>query len=204
MPNVDEEQAMCDACGERYEKRMKELESELEQSQSRISELEEALHHDKTGLANAVAECRTVAEGRLWILEGRGSYTWDDEEYRKEAGYALHEVIELCKNALNDSWKVASAALDGKPLPEVNRELRDELEQSQARERGLREAIPAIIDECEKTELEGYCKGWKFCLFCKDSTKPGGSIIHKNGCPVGNLKQALSQPAPTGESEAQK
>lgn len=85
--------------------------NQIEQLSARVKELEAALRHDQTGLADALSKCKAAAENRKWIVEGRGSYTWDDDEYRREAGYALDEITALCGTALNESWNKASEAI---------------------------------------------------------------------------------------------
>lgn len=69
--------------------------------------LKDALHEDQTGLAAAISEMVRLASARAWILDGRGLYEWDDDEYRKEAGYALTEIIDFGRNALLDSGNLA-------------------------------------------------------------------------------------------------
>lgn len=36
---------------------------------------------------------------RRWLCEGRGSYRYDDDEYRKEAGYAFDEIQKIALEA---------------------------------------------------------------------------------------------------------
>jgi hypothetical protein len=75
-----------------------------------VKRVRELINRDRTGLAQAVDEIVKEAQGRLWIVEGRGSYEWNDDGYRKETGFALRAVIEIGKKALNDSGKLADSA----------------------------------------------------------------------------------------------
>lgn len=69
--------------------------------------LRSALHDDQTGMALAIQEMIALAQARMWIVEGRGSYEWDDERYRREAGHALREIIEYGQKALAASGDLA-------------------------------------------------------------------------------------------------
>lgn len=77
-----------------------------------IKRLRALLHRDRTGLAAALEKVVSAAKRRLWIVEGRGSYEWDDERYRSETGLALKEIIELAKAALLESGRNADSAHD--------------------------------------------------------------------------------------------
>lgn len=61
------------------------------------------LDRDQSGLASAIEHMVKVAGSRAWIAEGRGSYEWNDDDYRKEAGWALQELIDIGKQAISDS-----------------------------------------------------------------------------------------------------
>lgn len=41
-------------------------------------------------------------QSRDWILQGRGPYEWDDDEYRNEAGLAFEAIMELLSKAAKD------------------------------------------------------------------------------------------------------
>ena len=97
---------VCQNC-ENAEKGTKE-EKELRAENVR---LRAALHRDRTGLAGALDAVRREVDGRAWILDGRGNYEWDDERYRAEAGYALHEIARICNEALTASGNLAQQAL---------------------------------------------------------------------------------------------
>ncbi len=79
-----------------------------------VERLKRILHLDRTGMAKALNECRSEAQSRLEITEGRGSYEWDDDRYRREAGYALQAIIAICADALRDSGNLAHAECCGR------------------------------------------------------------------------------------------
>lgn len=81
-----------------------------ERAETEVARLKELLDRDRTGLAAALGECRRAAQSRWWIVEGRGSYEWDDERYRRETGAGLQEIVEICSKALAASGKLADAA----------------------------------------------------------------------------------------------
>ena len=56
----------------------------------------------------------SAAQARYWIVEGRGSYEWDDERYRRETGKALEEIVEIAQKGLAASGKLADAAFHPK------------------------------------------------------------------------------------------
>lgn len=78
----------------------------------RVAMLYAALDRDRTGLAAALNAIKSHVKAHGWVLEGRGSYEWDDERYRDEAGNAMRPVIEIAEKALNASGKVAAVALN--------------------------------------------------------------------------------------------
>lgn len=52
--------------------------------------------HEREVLIKAFSEVTQEFEGRGWIMDGRGCYAFDDQEYRKEVGY-LFEAFERIK-----------------------------------------------------------------------------------------------------------
>ena len=75
------------------------MEAEL-YTKEHFLEILEALHHDQTDLAQALVDVRKIITSWSWILEGRGSYEWDDPDYQKEFGWCLDQVLNEIDNAL--------------------------------------------------------------------------------------------------------
>jgi hypothetical protein len=75
----------------------------IELSEAHFVEVLEALHRDQTGLADALLAVRKLALSRSWIVEGRGSYEWDDDRYQEEFGAFLTEIVEEIDKALHKS-----------------------------------------------------------------------------------------------------
>jgi hypothetical protein len=84
--------------------------SEKGQTQ-RIAELEDCIDRDLSGMAAALAAAVKECESRRGMAEGRGSYEWDDDEYRKEFGWAIDAIQKICREALETSGKVKREAL---------------------------------------------------------------------------------------------
>lgn len=47
---------------------------------------------DRTTLHRMVHEIDSEIKGRMWLIEGRGSYEWDDDRYRQEFGWAVQAL----------------------------------------------------------------------------------------------------------------
>ena len=49
---------------------------------------------DRISLHRIIREIDEEITGRMWLLEGRGSYEWDDDRYKLEFGWAVHALQE--------------------------------------------------------------------------------------------------------------
>jgi hypothetical protein len=87
-----------------------ELLLRAERAEAEVVRLKKLINRDKTGLAAALSECQRAAAARWWIVEGRGSYEWDDDKYRRETGIALQEISEIASKALAASGRLADEA----------------------------------------------------------------------------------------------
>lgn len=92
-------------------RKIEEVHAEARAERERLLD---TLHLDHTGLAKALEEVRFEARARLWIVDGRGSYEWDDERYKREAGLALEAVIKRASRALIASGNLAHAHCCGR------------------------------------------------------------------------------------------
>lgn len=57
--------------------------------------------HEKEIIMQAFDKVRKMFEGRSWIMEGRGSYRYDDDRYKEEVRYLYEEFDAL----QTDTWK---------------------------------------------------------------------------------------------------
>jgi hypothetical protein len=69
-----------------------------------------ALDRDATGMADALNRIRKVITSRMWLLEGRGAYDWNDDRYKEEAGIAMRAALEIIGESLNASGTLAGQA----------------------------------------------------------------------------------------------
>lgn len=92
-----------------------------------VERLKDVLHKDATGLAAGLALVRAEVSKRRWIAEGRGSYEYDDDRYRKETGLALDAIDKIAEKALTASGTLAHAECCGRarPTPSPRAESRD-------------------------------------------------------------------------------
>lgn len=111
--------SVCAYCGNETERTPEAMEAHartcekhpLSKALAQLAALREALDRDQTGLAAALNKIITHVKGFAWLLEGRGSYEWDDDRYREEAGHAMRPVIELATEALAASGAIANSTL---------------------------------------------------------------------------------------------
>jgi len=59
-----------------------------------VGRLKAANEMDRRSLWATVRAIDEEITGRMWLLEGRGSYEWDDDKYRQEFGWAVHALQE--------------------------------------------------------------------------------------------------------------
>lgn len=56
--------------------------------------------HEKEIIMQAFDKVRQIFEGRQWVMEGRGSYPYNDDRYKEEVRYMYDEFDEVAK----DTW----------------------------------------------------------------------------------------------------
>lgn len=111
--------------------------------------------HEREVLIKAFSDITKEFEGREWIMDGRGSYKYDDDEYRKEVTY-LYEAFKKIKNEM---WsKIKSKTYEYKneierPFLEKNEETIYVLE-TLKRETMLSDEGVLIVDELLKSLIQ--------------------------------------------------
>jgi hypothetical protein len=58
----------------------------------------------------ALAEIIGEIKSRQWLREGRGSYEWNDDDYRREAGWCMDAVRKIAEVALTTPAPAAPPA----------------------------------------------------------------------------------------------
>lgn len=105
---------------------------------TRAEAAEGALERDRSHVATALTAFSDAFARRSWLLEGRGSYEWDDPQYQKEFGAAYEELgaaLEPLKTIARD-WsncpktqeEVQAARMDWKARAEAAEAERDALQ----------------------------------------------------------------------------
>jgi hypothetical protein len=64
----------------------------IERLRGALQEAEGANERDRTLLHRAVHDIDSEIKGRMWLLDGRGCYEWDDDKYRQEFGWAVNAI----------------------------------------------------------------------------------------------------------------
>ena len=73
-------------------RRIPTLEAEKAEVERERDEARAAIERDRSKCAGAVLGLEAALRSREWMLEGRGPYAWDDDDYRREFGAAWEEV----------------------------------------------------------------------------------------------------------------
>jgi hypothetical protein len=55
----------------------------------------EDCHRNEMVLIQSLSDIGDLVTAWRWAIEGRGSYEWDDDAYKKEFGYCLDSVISV-------------------------------------------------------------------------------------------------------------
>uniref|UniRef100_A0A6M3KTE1 Uncharacterized protein n=1 Tax=viral metagenome TaxID=1070528 RepID=A0A6M3KTE1_9ZZZZ len=74
-----------------------EVEAKLSELRGEVLVCRKALEDDASDLWKVTNAIKKEIESREWIMEGRGSYAWDDDRYRDETRLAFEVVLELIK-----------------------------------------------------------------------------------------------------------
>lgn len=76
---------------------LREAKAERNKLLERVKEAEAANELDRTRVARALTSLNATIKSRMWALEGRGPYEWDDDDYRAEFSIWVEEVEEAAK-----------------------------------------------------------------------------------------------------------
>ena len=108
---------------------------------------------DRRRLHKIVTAFEAEITGRMWLLEGRGSYEWDDDKYRQEFGWAVHAIQEKLELLRRISSSLKDCPADEKGVDKVRRleGLEQENVQLLASHERLREALQRYRrrDDCK-------------------------------------------------------
>lgn len=74
-----------------------EWKARAESAEKELAAAKEQLEFDRTTCHNFLKALDKALDGRFWLTEGRGSYSWDDDRYRSEfhdATVALRAILD--------------------------------------------------------------------------------------------------------------
>ncbi len=84
-----------------------------------ITELKEALEADSSDLWRVTNAIKKVVKSYSWITEGRGSYDYNDDDYRKETGNAFTEILNLINGIQPPAQKRFHSMMKKLDIPEI-------------------------------------------------------------------------------------
>lgn len=67
----------------------------LTEKMKRIDHLTHVVDRDRYVVAAGITAVESAVRARQWVLQGRGPYEWDDDDYRKEFGIWMEEVYRV-------------------------------------------------------------------------------------------------------------
>lgn len=117
--------------GEKLFAAFNKMRNELCDAQAKLDEALCANELDRRSLHAVVSSLEAEITGRMWLIEGRGCYEWDDDKYQQEFGWAIHAIQEK----LEPLRKIASD-LTNSPTRESGVERVRRLEAAQERSSG--------------------------------------------------------------------
>lgn len=94
IPTVSEMESYADFIVTANPEIILELLSTLSATQRELETCGMTMERERTELAAAISRIGKAIAPRLWLKDSRGCYEYDDENYQKEFGYALDEVLE--------------------------------------------------------------------------------------------------------------
>lgn len=70
---------------------------EYDKLAERVKQAEAANERDRSRIPTALTTLHSAVQSRDWVLEGRGPYEWDDDDYRAEFSLWVNDVREAAK-----------------------------------------------------------------------------------------------------------
>lgn len=80
--------------------------AEVKGLREEVEKLRVAIETDRAKLAIGIQKMDGVIAGREWMIEGRGPYEWDDENYQKEFQSACSDIHASMKSLrqISNDW----------------------------------------------------------------------------------------------------
>lgn len=137
---------------ERHTKITSEQATENERLTAERDAARAALEHDRSLVCDQYREIETVIQGYAWVLEGRGSYAWDDDKYRdefKNVSSALSAALEPVKAVVKD-W--SNCPTDHQEITEARRDVEAERDAALARV----EELETVLTPSSETKMRHW------------------------------------------------
>lgn len=107
--------------------------------------------HEKEVMMQAFDKVRHIFEGRQWVMDGRGSYPYNDDRYKEEVRYMYNEFDQVVK----DTW----ANIKSKSVDYRKAIIAEYLESAAGRKEAVEKAM-AFAEWCNKNYKQHF-GGWK-------------------------------------------
>lgn len=121
--------------------------------QGEVAEARAANEFDRTTIIDARNAIHDEIVRRSWVLEGRGSYEWDDDRYRDEFKAALEAIgkpLEILQK-LGINW--AHCPTDSKAIAAARIDYKPRLEAAEAEVARMREALELLTRAVENMRV---------------------------------------------------
>jgi hypothetical protein len=147
------------------------------------AELKCANELDRRSLWAVIRAIDEEITGRMWIIEGRGSYEWDDAQYQKEFGWAIHAIQEKLEPLRKMAHDLTNCPENEKGVNSVrkleqdNKALRERVERYEkspynAAAVRIAELDRQLADATDKLQLvDDWCKAYPLDVFTEPDLK---------------------------------
>ena len=151
-----------------------------------VERLMHVIDRDRYVVAHCVGAIKEAIKGRAWLLEGRGPFEWDDDDYRKEFGGALTAIEEAAAPLAIVGWDKSDCTRIEERVNAARLAARELL----AKPHGHREMILADIypapdaTQTREAELAGFLE--QVLLYAD----PSGDGLYDGAGDIAGVKQA--------------
>lgn len=98
-----------------------------------LATAKQAIEADRTKIADAVTKLTKEIQSRAWLLDGRGSYEWDDDRYRKEFDGARKAILEAVEPLKRMAADLSNSPRTADEVIQARRDLLKEIEELKAK-----------------------------------------------------------------------
>lgn len=126
-----------------------------------IARLKSVNERDRSQVAEALAAIIAAIRSREWLVEGRGSYEWDDDRYQSEFGQALEEIRKAAAtlSPLASNWSDCPLQFD--EIIRARTDWQSKAEGLEAENARLREALRMPVELLENNPNADWWELWE-------------------------------------------